>query len=58
VGLVFHEPVEAFDGVAQGGVLGVPGRAAVGQVLAVAGARVRGDGDRGLAAEPGWRPIV
>ena len=54
VGGVFDEPVEAFDGVAQGGVAGVPGRAAVGQVLAVAGAGVGGDGDRGLAAEPGW----
>ena len=54
VGGVFGVAVEAFDGVAQGGVAGVPGGAAVGQVLAVAGAGVGGDGDRGLAAEPGW----
>ena len=53
VGGVFGVAVEAFDGVPQGGVAGVPGRAAVGQVLAVAGADVRGDGDRGLPAEPG-----
>jgi len=46
--------VEAFDGVAQGGVGLVPGWAGVGQVLAVAGADVRGDGDRCLAADPGW----
>ena len=38
VGGVFGVAVEAFDGVAQGGVAGVPGGAAVGQVLAVAGA--------------------
>ena len=42
MGGVFDEPVEAFDGVAQGGVAGVPGGAAVGQVLAVAGAGVGG----------------
>src|SRR6266536_2011239 len=41
-GGVFGVAVEAFDGVAQGGVAGVPGRAAVGEVLAVAGAGVRG----------------
>jgi hypothetical protein len=41
VSRVFDEPVEAFDGVAQGGVGVVPGWAAVGQVLAVAGADVR-----------------
>ena len=46
VGGVFGVAVEAFDGVAQGGVALVPGRAAVGQVLAVTGADVRGDGDR------------
>jgi hypothetical protein len=34
VGGVFDEPVESFDGVPQGGVGLVPGRAAVGQVLA------------------------
>src|ERR1022692_4530637 len=43
--------VEAFDGVAQGCVAGVPGRCAVGQVLAVAGAGVGRDGDRGLLAD-------
>src|SRR5512142_1922489 len=53
VGGVFGVAVEAFDGVAQGGVAGVPGGAAVRQVLAVAGADVWGDGDRGLPAEPG-----
>src|SRR5712691_7873470 len=52
VSRVFDEPVEAFDGVAQGGVGPVPGRAAVGQVLAVAGTGVRGDGDRRLGADP------
>ena len=51
VGGVFGVAVEAFDGVAQGGVALVPGGAAVGQFLAVAGADVRGDGDRGLAAQ-------
>ena len=51
MGGVFDEPVEAFDGVAQGGVGLVPGGAAVGQVLAVTGADVRGDGDRGLGAD-------
>src|SRR5205823_992109 len=50
VGGVFGVAVEAFDGVPQGGVAGVPGEAAVGQVLAVAGAHVGRDGDRGLAA--------
>ena len=54
MGGVFGVAVEAFDGVAQGGVVLVPGGAAVRQVLAVAGAQVGGDGDRGLAAEPGW----
>ena len=48
---VFDEPVESFDGVAQGGVALVPGRAAVGQVLAVAGTGVGGDGDRCLGAD-------
>ena len=58
VGGVFEVAVEAFDGVAQGGVAGVPGRAGAGQVLAVAGTGVRGDGDRGLGGDPrrfGWR---
>ena len=53
VGGVFGVAVEAFDGVPQGGIPRVPGRAAVGQVLAVAGAGVRGDGDRRLGADPG-----
>ncbi len=53
VSSIFDQAVEAFDGVPQGGVGLAPGRAAVGQVLAVAGADVRGDGDRGLAADPG-----
>ena len=46
---VFDQAVEAFDGVAQGGVHLVPGRAAVGQVLAVAGAGVGGDRGRPCA---------
>jgi len=50
-GGVFDVSVEAFDGVAQGGVAGVPGGGAVGQVLPVAGAGVGGDGDRGLPAD-------
>src|SRR5260370_471261 len=54
VGGVFGVAVEAFDGVAQGGVAGVPGGGAVRQVLAVSGAYVGGDGDCGLSAEPGW----
>src|SRR5208282_2711370 len=52
VGGVFDEAIEAFDGVAQGGVGLVPGRGGVGQVLAVAGAGVGRDGDRGLPAGP------
>ena len=54
---VFNQAVEAFDGVAQGGVGPMPGRAAVRQVLAVTGTGVRGDGDRCLSADPrrfGW----
>jgi hypothetical protein len=50
----FGVAVESFDGVAQGGVAGVPGGAGVGQVLAVAGAGVGRDGDRGLPADLGW----
>jgi hypothetical protein len=42
----FDVAVEAFDGVAQGGVAGVPGRAGVGQVLAVAGTGVAGQDRR------------
>ena len=53
VGSVFDVAVEAFDGVAQGGIAGVPGGAGVGQVLAVAGTGAGGDGDGGLAADPG-----
>ena len=48
---VFDETVEAFDGVPQGGVGLVPGGAAVGQVLTVAGAGAGGDGDGGLLAD-------
>jgi hypothetical protein len=48
---VFGVAVEALDGVAQGGVAGVPGGGGVGQVLAVAGAGVGRDGDRCLAAD-------
>src|SRR5580704_516809 len=51
VGGVFGVAVEAFDGVAKGSVAGLPGGAAVGKVLAVAGAGVWGDGDRGLPAD-------
>jgi hypothetical protein len=51
VGGVFDEPVEPFDGVAQGGVACVPCGGAVGQVLAVAGAGAGGDGDGGLPAD-------
>jgi hypothetical protein len=54
VGGVFGVAVEPFDGVPQGGVAGLPGWAAVGQVLAVAGACVGRDGDRGLPADPRW----
>src|SRR5271165_6845299 len=54
VGGVFGVAVEALDGVAQGGVAPVPGRAGVGQVLPVACAHVGGDGDRGLPAELRW----
>jgi hypothetical protein len=53
VGWVFHEPVEAFDGVAEGGVTLCPGFRPEGEFLAVAGADVWGDGDGALAAEPG-----
>ena len=52
VGWVFGVAVEALDGIAQRGVPGVPGGAAVGQVLAVAGTYVGRDGDGGLAADP------
>src|SRR5579864_7450663 len=54
VGGVFGVAVEAFGGVPQGGVAGVPGGAGVGQVLPVACAHVGGDGDRGLGADLGW----
>jgi hypothetical protein len=54
MGYLLQTVRDLFGGVAQSGVVLVPGRAGAGQVLPVACAHVEGDGDRGLPEELGW----
>ncbi len=54
VGGVLHEAVQAFNGVAVGGISPRPLVRAEGEILAKARPDVGGDGDRTLAAELRW----